>query len=143
MTRLVTATSAVDLDEWCWSLSELHQPAADFKSLRRIQTIKVIRGVPPPVEFQRDLGRADQFTAGEFAIPGGVWDPTTGRYELLHTVGELYDMAERIRTRYNYEPPDPPKPTDLIGLYFDQPDKDRRKRKALSQFGPAARIQRS
>ena len=142
MSGLIAATNAAGSDEACWSLTELNEPTPDSKGVHRIQTIKVMRGSPPPVEMRRDLGPADQFKGSEVVFIGGGYEPDTGRYWCEETVGRMVEMAERWRGGY-YQEPELPKPTDLIGLYFDQPDKDRRKRKALSQFGPAARIQRS
>lgn len=141
MSGLITATNAVGSDEPCWSLTELNEPTPDSRGVHRIQTIKVMRGAPPPIEFRRDLGPADQFKGSEVAFIGGGYEPDTGRYWVEETVGRMVEMAERWRAGYHQEPP-VPKPNDLIGMYHDQPDKRRRAAKALSSFGPAARIQR-
>jgi len=50
-------------------------------------------------------------------------------------------MAERWRAGY-HEAPELPAASDLMGRFHDRPDQLRRAKKALSQFGPAARIQR-
>ena len=141
MSKLLLGTNAVSLDEPAWSLKEILGPAPDSKSVRRFQVIKVVRG-DRLAEFRRDLGRADRFTAGEFAIPGGVSDPATGRFELLHTVGELVDIADFLRSDA-YQPLPTPEPSDLVGQYHDLPDRRRRASKRQSQFGPRAVIQRS
>lgn len=135
-------TNAVGADEPCWCLKELNQPTPDSRGVHRYQIIAVMRGDPPPVEFRRDLGPAAAFTATEFAIPGGVCDPTTGRYWIEHRVGELVEMAERIRSGHRFEAPEPPKPSDLIGGYHDLPDQRRRAKKRLSMIGPEVRVQR-
>lgn len=141
MANLIAATNVIGNDEACWSLTELNEPTPDSKGVHRIQSIKVIRGVPPPIEFRRDLGPADQFRGSEVAFIGGGYEPDTGRYWCEETVGRMVEMAERWRAGY-YQEPEPPAPSDLIGLYYDQPDKDKRAARALSQFGSAARIQR-
>lgn len=141
MSSLLLGTNVVSLDEPCYSLKELLGPAVDSRGVRRWQAIKVVRG-ERVVECRRDLGPASAFTAGEFVIPGGVADERTGRIEILHRVGELIDIADLLRSDA-YQPPEPPRPRDLIQGYYDQADKRRKRRRAVSQFGPKAKIQRS
>lgn len=138
---LILGTNAVTMDEPCFSLKELTQPAPDSKSVRRYQILRVIRQGDKLAEFRRDLGPASAFQADEFVIPGGVSD-ARGRMEIVHTVGELMDIADLVRSD-RYDRPERPAPSDLIRQYQDLPDHRRRRRKAASQFGPAARIQRS
>ena len=135
-------TNAVRMDEPAFSLKELNLPAPDARSGHRYQIIRVLRDGPSLVEFRRDLGVAKKFQGAEIVFIGGGVDPETGRYWSEETVGSLYDMAERWRAGY-HEAPEMPVASDLIGLYYDQPDKDKRAAKALSQFGPAARKQRA
>ena len=139
---MILGTAAVVMDEPCFSLKEMLGPAPDSRSVRRWQTIRVIRYGDRLAEFRRDLGEASGFTAGEFIIPGGVIDEATGRIEIEHTVGELIDIADLIRSD-KYERPEPPKGIDLVQSYQDGPDKRRRKRRAISQFGPAFKIERN
>lgn len=54
-------------DEKCWSLYERDEFTADFKRVRRIQTIRVIRD-GRLVEFANDLGPASSFKAGPFTV---------------------------------------------------------------------------
>ncbi len=140
MSKLILGTNTVSLDEPCWSLKEVLGPAPDYKSLRRWQIIKVIRN-DRIAEYRRDLGPAETFKVGEIAIPGGVVDLATGRGELLHTVGELLDIAEYYR-RGDLPDPEHPDPSDLIGAYYDLPDQAERERKRLSVMGPQVRVQR-
>lgn len=163
MSTLVAGTDLISLDEPAWSLREINRPRPDSKDVHRYQFITVIRegtqalslkdkaGATQPryfplglgfglVELQRDLGPACHFKANEFVIPGGVADEG-GRVELLHTVGELYDIAEALRLDERQHRP-APAPSDMAQAYRDLPDKRRRARKRLSMFGPAVRIQR-
>jgi hypothetical protein len=142
MSKLVLGTNVVSFDEPCFSLKEIIAPAPDSKSLRRYQVLKVIRHGDKLAEMRRDLGPARGFQATEFVIPGGVADPQTGRVEILHTVGELVDIADLIRSDV-YERPEPPKGADLIQGYYDSPDKKRRRRKRQSTFGYGGKTQRS
>ena len=141
MSTILLGTNAVRLGEPCYSLKEIMGPAPDSKSVRRWQAITVIRQ-DRPVQFRRDMGRADTFKAGEFGVITGLTDPTTGRIECLHTVGEAIDIANYLRSDA-YEPLPTPVASDLIGQYHELPDRQRRARKRQSQSGPVARIQRS
>lgn len=141
MSKLILGTNVVAMDEPAWSLKEINGPAPDSKSVRRWQVIKVVRN-DCLVEFRRDLGLAKRYAANEFLIPGGVLtDEATGRAEILHTVGELYDIAELLRSDV-YERPERPEGIDLIQHYRDRPEKQQRRRRKLSQFGPMFKIER-
>ncbi len=138
--QLIAGTDRVLLDELCWSLKEVNLPRPDSKGVHRYMVIKVVRN-DRVVEYRRDLGPADNFKVGEIAIPGGVVDLATGRGEILHTVGELLDIAEYYR-RGDLPDPEHPDPSDLIGAYYDLPDQAERERKRLSVMGPQVRVQR-
>lgn len=94
---LLPATLEVSYDEPAFNLSELVQPTPVGEP-RRFQIILVIRG-DALAEYRIDLGPASNFTAPEFRIPGGVVDEFTGRGEILHTVGELKDIADEMHVR--------------------------------------------
>lgn len=140
MSRLLFGTDTVSMDEPCFSVKEFLAPAPDSRGVRRYQAIRVIRHGDRLAELRRDLGPAEAFKASEFVIPGGVVE-SGGRIEILHTVGELVDIADYLRSG-QYRPPEPPRGTNLIQEYRDRPDKRQRRRKRLSQFGPVARIER-
>lgn len=141
MSNLVLGINAVSMDEACWCLKELIGPSADSKSARRWQIITVLRN-DKFAELRRDLGPADHFASDEFVIPGGVYDPATGHGELLETVGELVDIADLLRSPH-YQRPERPHGIDLVQHYRDLPDKQRRRRRAVTQFGYGATTQRS
>ena len=111
---LLPATLEVSYDELAFNLSELIQPAP-VGAPRRFQIILVIRN-DALAEYRIDLGPASDFTTPEFRIPGGVVDESTGRGEILHTVGELKDIAIEMRGLAI-----PIVPTrDIWGDYYDQ-----------------------
>ena len=140
MSTLTIGTNLVKMDEPCWSLKEIISPAADSKSVRRWQCISVVRN-DRIAELRRDLGEAKLFQVSEFVIPGGVVDPDTGRGELLHTVGELIDIADYLREG-PYTPPEKPEPYDLIGAYHDLSDRHQREQKRQTTIGTGGWIQR-
>ena len=92
---LLPATFDISYDELAYSLSELIQPSPSGAP-RRFQIILVIRN-DVLTEYRIDLGPSSDFSAPEFRIPGGVIDEITGRGEILHTVGELKDIAIEMR----------------------------------------------
>ena len=94
---LLPATLEVSYDEPAFNLSELIQPAP-VGAPRRFQIILVLRN-DALAEYRIDLGPASEFATPEFRIPGGVVDEATGRGEILHTVGELKDMADDMHMR--------------------------------------------
>jgi hypothetical protein len=111
---LLPATLEVSYDEPAFNLSELIQPTP-IGAPRRFQIILVIRN-DALAEYRIDLGPASAFTTPEFRIPGGVVDEITGRGEILHTVGELKDIAIEMRGLAI-----PIVPTrDIWGDYYDQ-----------------------
>ena len=95
---LLPATLEISYDELAYSLSELIQPSP-LGAPRRFQIILVIRD-NDLAEYRIDLGPSSDFTAPEFRIPGGIVDEITGRGEILHTVGELKDIAIEMRERW-------------------------------------------
>jgi hypothetical protein len=96
------ATDHVLYDEPCYGLYELNLKSADQKSRRRFQVIVVVRD-DKLAEFRKDLGLAKKFKVDQFRIPGGVLDETTGRTDILHTVGELQDIADYLRTHRPFD----------------------------------------
>lgn len=140
MATLIAATNAVSMDEKAFHLSEVHLQSPGSRGWRRYQIIYVNRD-DRLTEFRRDLGPAQNFQhAEQFRIPGGVVDPQTGRYELLHTVGELVDIADFLRDGPDAKPEMPR--INLADGYHDELDRRRRWRKRQSSFGAQFKIQR-
>ncbi len=140
MSQLVVGTTVLSPDEPCFNLSEINLQAPDSRGWRRYQVLLVVRG-DRLAEFRSDLGPARRFTAQQFRIPGGVRDEVSGRIEILHTVGELRDIADRLRAGL-VRPPELA-PTDLVAGYHETLEERRRRRRGRSTFGPLARRQRS
>jgi hypothetical protein len=72
-------------------------------------------------EYREDLGAKEDFTADAFRIPGGVWDAATRRMEVLHSVGELREIAEFVRLGPTVRPEIQPR--DLVGEYHEHLDR--------------------
>lgn len=138
--RLVEATNAVSMDEPCFGLSEVYLQSPGSKGLRRYQVLAVARN-SKVVSFMRDLGPAAKFKAQQFRVPGGVMDEATGRFEIVHTVGELYDIADFLRAGVCPEPEFPK--SDLFADALLQQEEARRCEKRASAFSQSAKIQRS
>jgi len=83
---LLPTLHPLGVDEKCWSLFERDEFTADFKHLRRVQTVRVQRD-GNLVEFPRDMGPASSFKANGFVIPCLFED----------TVGHALDYADFMR----------------------------------------------
>ena len=120
MSKLISAAIEVHLDEPAFNLSEVNLQAPDNSGWRRYQIIYVVRG-ERMAEYREDLGPKDNFTADAFRIPGGVWDASTNRMEVLHSVGELREIAEYVRLGPTVKPHIEKR--DLVHEYNDHMDK--------------------
>jgi len=127
---LLPATLEISYDELAYSLSELIQPSP-LGAPRRFQIILVIRD-NDLAEYRIDLGPSSDFTAPEFRIPGGIVDEITGRGEILHTVGELKDIAIEMRERGM---PTLPK-RDIWQEFYDQQEEQEKSAIGYTVFGP-------
>jgi hypothetical protein len=131
------AVDAVSLDEPCLRLTEMHSLAPNKGGWHRYQTITVMRN-DRPATCTRDLGHRDQFEASEFHIPGGVVDEYTGRITILHTVGELIDIADHMRDRReNFT-----LTRDIWADYAEQVDQKQRLTSGRSTYGPGGSVTR-
>jgi hypothetical protein len=141
-TKLLSATIELSLDEPAFQLSEVHlQSGLPGMGWRRYQIIYVVRA-DRLAEFRLDMGPAENFTAPQFRILGGVQNERTGYCEILHTVGELRDIADDLRDRpapflSEIEPP------DLWGQWFAEKEEKWRWRKRSSTFGPKGKVERN
>lgn len=140
MTGLIPATHAVKMEEPCFLLTEQNLQRPDSRGWRRYQIMYVVRN-DRLAEFRKDLGPARSFSTEVFRILGGVRDEQTGRIHILHTVGELVDIAEFFRAGLHHPPQI--EPSDLIGGYHRHQEERRRRVRQQRQFGQHARIQRS
>ena len=127
---LLPATLEVSYDEPAFNLSELIQPAP-VGPPRRFQIILVIRN-DALAEYRIDLGPESDFIAPEFRIPGGIVDESTGRGEILHTVGELKDIAIEMRAR---GVPTLPR-RDIWQEFYDHQEEQEKSATGHTVFGP-------
>jgi len=94
---MLLGTTYILNDEPCLQLSEVILQSPGNKGFRRYQVINVIREGDRLAEYRKDLGKAKKFKGvDQFRIPGGV-ATAEGRYDILHTVGELIDIADGLR----------------------------------------------
>ena len=125
-------------DEPCICLGEFIRPSLSGKSRVRYQMLRVVRGDRVVTAFVY-LGPAKKFAADQFQIPGGEVDDRTGRGRVWHTVGELRDIAERIRS-------DPPRrevePSDLQVTWNGFTEEMGRIFQHRSTFGAGVHLQR-
>lgn len=139
-TGILPITIAVSDDEPCLELREVVRMAPGNKGWRRAQIITVVLN-DRPAEYAQDLGPRWRFNAQEFRIPGGVVDERTKRIEIEHTVGELREIAQKLRAG-DIRPPEM-EPTDVIGGYHKQMDLKRLYARKRSTFGRYQRTERS
>lgn len=131
--RIVPATPFVSNDEKCALLAEVNLRTPDSRGFHRYQILYVVRN-DALAEHRVDLGPRERFTAAQFRVPGGVGN------EILHTVGELRDIADLQRNGYIPMPIRPP--SDLVEEWHDLNDRRRKAKRNQSLFGPAGHHQR-
>ena len=131
-------TRYVTEDEPCYLLAELILLNARNMARHRYQMLKVVRG-DALVTAYVDLGPAARYKADEVTIPGG-YVGENGKGYVFSTVGELREIADRLRS-------DPPRremePTDLQGSYMEYLDQMERFRTRQSSFAATGQLVRS
>jgi hypothetical protein len=96
MSKIELATIVVSDDEPCVGLYELDYQSPGSRGFHRYQILLVIRD-DRQAEAWIDLGLTSNFKADQIRIPGGIRNDITGRFDIVHTVGELRDIADTIR----------------------------------------------
>lgn len=138
---VLPVTFFVSDDEPCLKLREVSRQAPGSRGWRRAQILTVIRH-DRPAEYAQDLGPRWRFPhAQEFQLPGGVVDERTRRITIVHTVGELRDIAQKLRAG-DIKPPEM-EPTDLVGGYHDHLEQKRLRARKRSAFGRYQRTERN
>ena len=122
------AALAIKLNEPCFSLGE-YNIGKSGRGLQRVQVIRVMRN-DLITTFRRELGKSSKFTGDEFMLMGGIRDEETGRIEILHTVSELLDAAEQLRSR-----PSTQRPNNIVKEYREWLEKLEKAKRAVSTFG--------
>ena len=100
MPNIICGTNVISLDEPCLGLYELNLQSPGSRGFHRYQIIHVMRG-DRPTEMRRDLGMAKDIKTDQFRIPGGAME--NGKFYIEHTVGELIDIAEYMRTHTSFD----------------------------------------
>lgn len=89
---MILGTQYVKADELALALYEINLLSPDGWHRKRYEIIKVVRD-GKEAEYRRDLGMAKDYTAEPFRIPS----------YLEHTVGELRDIANRLRETIGFD----------------------------------------
>lgn len=135
-------TVAVSMDEPCMGLAELNIQSPGSKGFHRYRTVYVIRA-DRLATFMEDLGPIELWPGiTEFRLPGGVVNSSTGRFEVVHTVGELYDIANHLRAG-GCQMPEEIQPRNLWAGAISQAEEKQRVLKRASTFASGVVIQRS
>ena len=124
------ATHFIRKDEPAWSLSEVNLQSGT--GWHRYQIIAVMRG-QKPAEYKIDMGPVENFKAEQFCIPGGVND--NGRIEILHTVGELQDIADHFRLGSLAYDRENIVTTDLWARYFAEKEQEKNLLRGRKLYG--------
>ena len=133
-------TAIISFDEPCLALTEQNIQSPGSRGFHRYRTVAVVRN-DRTVTFMEDMGAVEKWPgAQQFRIPGGLVDDETGRIEIVHTVGELYDIADFLRERVS--PPERP-PADLWNQALLQAEEQQRVLRRASTFSKPVAIQRS
>lgn len=103
------------MDEYCERLVELNLPRPDSRGRHRYRLLYVWRN-GQLAEHRKDLGPATD--AMQFRLIGAPYDPDTGTWIRVETVGSLTDIAEQLYAGKVEHPPD--ETSDLFGKMADQ-----------------------
>lgn len=94
-------TMVVSMDEPCVGLYEVDIQSPGNRGFHRYQVIKVMRN-DKVAEAWVDLGLSSEWPHDIVRIPGGVRD-NKGVFHIVHTVGELIDIANEVRLRPSFD----------------------------------------
>jgi len=134
---MATITTTLTDDEPCFLLTEENRLCESSTVLGRYQMLKIVRSDRLVTAYVY-LGRAENFQADQFIIPGGVVDDN-GRGQAFCTVAELQDIAQELRSR-------PPRrvrePWDMQTDWLLQCEERERQARHLTTSGPAGQLVR-
>ena len=130
-------TVVVSADEPCFYLAEANLPAQDGRGKDRFQVLKVVRRDRLVTAYVR-LGPAKGFHADLFNMLGGVVGDN-GKGQAYHTVAELQEAAEELRSR----PPHRVQELgDLQGLYRNSIEETKKLARHASTFAAGGNLVR-
>jgi len=82
-------------DEPCFNLSEVNLQSPMSRGWHRYRILTVVRG-DKLVDYWDDMGLAKAFKEEEIRVLGGA-EGGNGRIHIMHTVGELIDIANHVK----------------------------------------------
>ena len=123
-------------DEPAYYLGEFIRPSRSGKSKSRYQLLRVVRD-DRLVTAWVYLGPAAAFAQDEFQIPGG--EVFEGRGRVWHTVAELREIADELRSRPLRRELEP---WDLQAAFQNFAEERGRRRRHQSTFGAGVHLQR-
>ena len=135
---MVTVTTTVFADEPCFLLAEENRLSRSGKTMCRYQLLKVVRGDRLVTAYVY-LGISSKFPSDQFSMLGG-WVDDNGRGWAVHTVGELQEGANEIRSRPNRRELEPLPLQDMFREHLDQKERYSRK---LTTSGPTGQLVRA
>lgn len=137
---VLISTLYISPDEPCFELCETNLQRPDGRGFHRYR-ISYVSRYDKLTSFWEDLGPAELFSGiDQFRIPGGVHDELTGKYTILHSVGELRDIADWVRGLKSMS--NQIEPRDLIKDYWQHEEERAYKAKRRSSFGSKYHKQR-
>ena len=104
MAKILYGTHWISEDEPCLALFEIHEQSPGSYGFHRYQIIYVMRG-DKPAEYRLDMGLVKDGWLGvdQFRVPGGAYDSETDKYYVEHSVGQLREIAEDLRTKSTWD----------------------------------------
>lgn len=137
-TALDATTRAVLDNEPCFFLGEFDLPSKSGKSKSRYQLLRVVRQDRLVTAYVY-LGPAASFSADQFTMVGG-WFSEDGKGYAEHTVAEMQDGADELRTKPQRREL---APSDLQGAFRNMTEEKGRRRKKQSSFGYQGQLVRA
>ena len=119
----IVSTLHASPDEGCYELAEINLPRPDGKGTNRYRMSGLVRQNKIATLWE-DLGSAKKYSIDQFRILGGVRDEITGKVTLLHTLGELIQIAEYMHVK-NKPMSSEIEPRDIAKDYYRQLEKRR------------------
>jgi len=103
MARILCGTDWISEDEKCFELYEQDLQSPDYSGFHRYRAYRVMRN-GKITEFREDLGSVEGFRGSDqIVLLGGVIDQETKKLEILHTVGELREIADQYRNHIHFD----------------------------------------
>ena len=120
-------------NEPCYGMCELNLPAPGYHGFHRYRILMLARD-DRLHEYREDLGPKEMFSVDELRILGGSEQPN-GKFLIVHTVGEMREMALEWHAEYSVDKDkEPVQPHDFHRLLNDFQEAKRMIAKAHVSF---------